>query len=177
MKTKDIVAVAMITTLLVVLSYIPAIPLGFIPVPIVLQNLGVMLAGCLLGGKKGSLSVLLLFLVGLVIPAFSGFSTTIKVFIGPTAGYVWAWLFVPLLIDWGLSGLQKKTPLKVFAIIWLAGVLFVDLLGGLYLAVYSGMPLFAAVVSSSLAFIPGDSLKVLLTSLIYGRFHKISEKN
>ncbi|WP_019772166.1 biotin transporter BioY, partial [Streptococcus sobrinus] len=83
MKTKDLVSVAMMTTLLVALSYVPAIPLGFIPVPIVLQNLGVMLAGCLLGGKKGSLSVLLLFLVGLVIPAFSGFSTTIKVLIGP----------------------------------------------------------------------------------------------
>ena len=163
MKTKDLVTVAMMTTLLVALSYVPAIPLGFIPVPIVLQNLGVMLAGCLLGGKKGSLSVLLLFLVGLVIPAFSGFSTTIKVLIGPTAGYVWAWL-------------PKGGAIARFIVIWLAGVLLVDLLGGLYLAFYTGMPLFTAVVSSSLAFIPGDTIKVLVATLVSLRFHKISEK-
>ncbi len=176
MKTKDLVSVAMMTTLLVALRYVPAIPLGFIPVPIVLQNLGVMLAGCLLGGKKGSLSVLLLFLVGLVIPAFSGFSTTIKVLIGPTAGYVWAWLFVPLLISWGVTHLPKGGALARFIVIWLAGVFLVDLLGGLYLAFYTGMPLFTAVVSSSLAFIPGDTIKVLVATLVSLRFHKISEK-
>ncbi|WP_165212254.1 biotin transporter BioY [Streptococcus tangpeifui] len=174
MKTKDLAAIAMMTTLLVVLSYIPGIPLGFIPVPIVLQNLGVMLAGCLLGGKKGSLSVCLLFLVGLAIPAFSGFTTTIQVLIGPTAGYVWTWLLVPLLLDWGLSHLRKITALTSFIVIWLTGVFFVDLLGGLYLAVYTGMSIFTAVVSSSLAFIPGDSLKVLVATLVFLRFHKIS---
>ena len=38
-------------TILVILGFIPAIPLGFIPVPIVLQNLGVML-GNFIGLKK-----------------------------------------------------------------------------------------------------------------------------
>ncbi len=50
--TKELVKVAMMTTLIIILGFIPAIPLGFIPVPIVLQNLGVMLAGLMLGGKR-----------------------------------------------------------------------------------------------------------------------------
>ncbi|VHD99103.1 biotin transporter bioY [Streptococcus pyogenes] len=59
--TKELVKVAMMTTLIIILGFIPAIPLGFIPVPIVLQNLGVMLAGLMLGGKKGNLICFLIF--------------------------------------------------------------------------------------------------------------------
>lgn len=52
MQSKHLIQVAMMTTILVILGLIPGIPLGFIPVPIVLQNLGVMLAAILLGTKK-----------------------------------------------------------------------------------------------------------------------------
>ena len=44
-NVRDLLYIAMMTTILVILGFIPAIPLGFIPVPIVLQNLGIMLAG------------------------------------------------------------------------------------------------------------------------------------
>ena len=44
-NVRDLLYIAMMSTILVILGFIPAIPLGFIPVPIVLQNLGVMLAG------------------------------------------------------------------------------------------------------------------------------------
>lgn len=53
-NVRDLLYIAMMTTILVILGFIPAIPLGFIPVPIVLQNLGIMLAGVLLGWKKGA---------------------------------------------------------------------------------------------------------------------------
>ncbi|MFC3932357.1 biotin transporter BioY [Streptococcus dentapri] len=166
MKTKDFVAIAMMAALLAVLGLLPAIPLGFIPVPIVLQNLGVMLAGVLLGGKRGSLALLLFLVIGLVLPFFSGMNTTLKVMVGPTAGYIWAWIFVPPLMSWGLSALKTRKFLPVFFIIWLSGVLFVDLSGGLYLSLYSGIPLKTALISSNLVFIPGDSLKALLTTAV-----------
>ena len=51
-NVRDLLYITMMTTILVILGFIPAIPLGFIPVPIVLQNLGIMLAGVLLGWKK-----------------------------------------------------------------------------------------------------------------------------
>ena len=89
-NVRDLLYIAMMATILVILGFIPGIPLGFIPVPIVLQNLGVMLAGVLLGWKKGSLSILLFYLLGMFLPAFSG-STFFAVLAGPTAGYVVAW--------------------------------------------------------------------------------------
>lgn len=69
-NVRDLLYIAMMATILVILGFIPAIPLGFIPVPIVLQNLGVMLAGVLLGWKKGSLSILLFYLLGMFLSSF-----------------------------------------------------------------------------------------------------------
>ena len=37
-NVRDLLYIAMMATILVILGFIPAIPLGFIPVPIVLQN-------------------------------------------------------------------------------------------------------------------------------------------
>ena len=49
MKTKNVALIAMMTAIIIVLGFVPPIPLGFIPVPIVLQNMGIMLAGAILG--------------------------------------------------------------------------------------------------------------------------------
>lgn len=70
MKTRTTTYIALMVALLIVLGFIPGIPLGFIPVPIVLQNLGVMLAGALLGSRKGFLAVaIFLLLVAIGAPA------------------------------------------------------------------------------------------------------------
>lgn len=163
--TKSLIQMAMMATLLVVLGFIPALPLGFIPVPIVLQNLGVMMAGVILGGRKGSLSILLFFLVGLVIPVFSGLRSTIPVLTGPTAGYVIAWFFVPLLISYGVKLINKKNFIAIFLIVWLAGVLFVDVAGAVWLASYTNIPLDKSLLQN-LVFIPGDTIKAIIAAVV-----------
>ncbi|GAF36427.1 substrate-specific component BioY of biotin ECF transporter [Lentilactobacillus farraginis DSM 18382 = JCM 14108] len=40
MKIREVTEIALMTAVIIVLGLIPPIPLGFIPVPIVLQNLG-----------------------------------------------------------------------------------------------------------------------------------------
>lgn len=49
LKTKELVYAALFAAFIAVLGLIPPIPLGFIPVPITAQTLGVMLAGCFWG--------------------------------------------------------------------------------------------------------------------------------
>lgn len=166
--TRSLLYIAMMATVLVILGFIPGIPLGFIPVPIILQNLGVMLAGVLLGGKRGSLSVLLLYLLALFIPVFSG-NTLFPVLTGPTAGYVISWLFVPLLIDFGLKRFAKNSFLLQFIVIFLAGVVFVDFVGAVWLASYTHISLGKSLLSN-LVFIPGDSIKAVLASIISYKF-------
>lgn len=160
---KALVSTALMTTIIIVLGLFPGIPLGFIPVTIVLQNLGVMLAGELLGPKAGTAAVgLFLLLVALGFPFLSGGRGGIVSFIGPTGGYLVAWLFVPLLVG---SMLKKKffstKWWSEFLIVWLLGVVGVNLVGASWLAIQSHLSWMKAVVSS-LAFIPGDTLKAIV---------------
>lgn len=73
LSVREVTMVATMIAIIIVLGMFPGIPLGFIPVPIVLQNMGVMIAGELLGPKQGSLAVwLFLILVALGLPLLSG---------------------------------------------------------------------------------------------------------
>ena len=175
-KVRDLTYIAMMATLIIVLGHIPGIPLGFIPVPIVLQNLGIMLAGAILGAKRGTVSVLLFLLLGTFIPAFTGGNNTIPVLMGPTAGYVVSWIFVPLLIGIGLKKIPSQNFLLTFLIIWLGGFLFVDFLGAIWLAHFTKMP-FITALWSNLAFIPGDTIKALLTRLIAVKYSRYLVKD
>lgn len=163
--TRDLTQIGLMTSLLMVLGLLPAIPLGFVPVPIVFQNLGVMLVGATLGVKKGSFTMLLFFLLGLVIPVFSGKLTTLTALAGPTAGYLVAWALVPLLMGLILSRVGRITFSVLFLVTILIGVIFVGVLGSIWLSYLTNIPLSQSLIAN-LAFIPGDLLKALLASLI-----------
>ena len=54
-NVRDLLYIAMMSTILVILGFIPAIPLGFIPVPIVLQKFGSYAGWNFIGLEKGNL--------------------------------------------------------------------------------------------------------------------------
>lgn len=172
MPVKDLTKIALMVTILIVLGVIPPVPLGFIPVPIVLQNLGVMLAGILLGGKRGTIAVaLFLFFVALGFPVLSGGRGGIAIFAGPSAGYFFGWLFTPIMISNGLKMVHNNDKWWFdFIVIWIVGVIFVDLLGTIWLDFNTGMGFGKALVAN-LVFIPGDTLKAVLTTYIGRRLN------
>ena len=164
---KHLTQTAMVTALIIVLGFFPGIPVGFIPVPIVLQNMGIFLAAELLGRKYGTIAVgLFLGLVALGLPA---------IFLGPTGGYLVAWLLAPMLIGTLIKITRAMTSgywwLEV-GIVWLAGILFVDVIGASWLAVQSHMTLTAALLSN-VAFLPGDIIKGTLAVFIARRVRAI----
>lgn len=168
-STKNLSYTALLTTLLIVLGFIPAIPLGFIPVPIVLQNMGVMIIALFLGARFGTLAMGLFFILGLIFPVFSGTKTLIPVLVGPTAGYVIAWFFVPLVLYLCQRLVSSKSSFTNYMIVWLVGVIFVDLIGAIWLSFYTKMPLSAALLSN-VTFIPLDTIKAVLTTYLFSRF-------
>lgn len=175
LTARDLAHIAMMLALITILSLIPGIPLGFIPVPITLQTLGIMLTGSLLGAYRGTLTVILFFIMGIFTPVFSGGTTLIPVLAGPTAGYVVVWPLTTLLIGVGLSLLPKKRKWLTFIIIWLGGVLLIDTMGALWLA-YSTKKTLLDTLWANLAFIPGDSLKALLATIITLSFQSLLPK-
>lgn len=174
-KVKTLTYSAFMTAFIIILGFLPGIPIGFIPVPIILQNLGIMMAGGLLGPKYGTISVgafLTLALIGL--PVLTGGNGGAASFLGPSGGYRMAWLFTPFLIGFFLKKLQitdSKNWIGELIIVLVFGVIFVDLVGAIWLSIQSNIPLITSLISN-LVFIPGDCIKAILTVLIVRRLRK-----
>ena len=98
--TRDLAQIAVFAALIVVLGLPGQISIGSAGVPITLQTLGVMLAGALLGWRKGALSVLAVMVIGLALPVLAGGRTTLTALASPTAGFLIGWL--PAVIVIGL---------------------------------------------------------------------------
>ncbi|WP_125709383.1 biotin transporter BioY [Lacticaseibacillus porcinae] len=172
---KNLMQAAMVCALLIILGLFPGIPLGIIPVAVVLQNLGVMLAGEILPARYGTLAVgVFLLLVALGLPFLSGGRGGIAIIAGPTGGYLIAWVLAPALNAWLLhiTGAAHKPAWQEFCWATIFLVVFVDAIGSIWLSVQSHMPLTAA-LASNVMFVPGDLLKLGFAVMIARRLRKV----
>jgi biotin transport system substrate-specific component len=134
-----------------------AIPIG--PVPIVLQNLFVMLAGLLLGGRWGLISIGVYLLAGAVgLPVFAGGTGGIGKFAGPTGGYLLGFAAAAYLI--GILSERGRGRVVVDVIAMVAGTAIVYTFGVSWLKVVTGVSLSKAVAVGMLPFLVGDALKI-----------------
>ena len=105
-KTYDIVYIAVFAVIMAICSWI-SIPMA---VPFTLQTFGVFMAVGVLGGKRGSLAVLIYILLGAIgVPVFAGFSGGIGVILNTTGGYIVGFLFSALVM-WGMEALLGRKP-------------------------------------------------------------------
>lgn len=103
-KTRDMVYIALMAVLIAVCSWI-SIPMT---VPFTLQTFGVFVAVGLLGGRRGTLAVLVYLLLGAIgIPVFAGFQGGLGIILGTTGGYIVGFLLSALLM-WGMERLLGK---------------------------------------------------------------------
>ncbi|MGN6272871.1 MAG: biotin transporter BioY [Protaetiibacter sp.] len=164
--TRDIARIAVFAAIIAALGLVGPIPVPGL-VPITAQTLGVMLAGMVLGAWRGAAAVLVfevLVLIGL--PLLSGGHGGAGVFVGVTAGYLLGWIpgaFVTGLI--AHSGRGGLTWWRVALGGVAGGVLMVYALGIPVQAAVTGLPL-GVTAAASLAFVPGDILKVVLATLL-----------
>jgi len=143
-----------------------SIPLGFTPVPLTGQTLGVLLIGSALGMYRGLLAMVLYVAAGLVgVPWFSAHSGGWHIASTPTFGYL-----VGFVVAAGLCGMlasrgADRTVLRsipemvlgniviyIFGVAWLAHNIHV----GLGTAIHLGMT----------PFLWGDAIKVIIASLV-----------
>lgn len=115
MKTRDLTYIAIMVALMAVCSWI-TIPTV---VPFTLQTFGVFLASALLGGKRGTLAVLVYILLGAVgAPVFAGFVGGPGALFGTTGGYILGFLAQAAVL-WAGERLLGRSP----AAFLLSGVL------------------------------------------------------
>jgi biotin transport system substrate-specific component len=139
------------------------IPIG--PVPIVLQNMFVFLAGVLLGSRWGLASVAIYLLAGLCgLPVFAGGTGGIGRILGPTGGFLLGYLPVVFLI--GLVAEQRPGRMTWDVAAMLAGTVVLYACGVAWLKWVTAMPLGKALAAGMLPFLPGDALKIAAAALI-----------
>jgi len=168
-STYSLALVSLFAALLAVFGLIPKIdlPLG---VPITLQTLGIMLAGCMLGPKRAVQAVLLfLAAVALGLPLLSGGRGGLGVFAAPSAGYLVAWPLGALVSGLVMSVLPAGAPrrLAINALIASAvgGILVVHAFGVVGLTVLAKLTFMQALMGT-LVFVPGDLVKCVVCAFV-----------
>jgi len=131
-KTYDMAYIALFAVLMAICSWI-SIPTV---IPFTLQTFAVFLAVCVLGGKRGTMSVIVFVLLGAVgIPVFAGFTGGLQVILGNTGGYIIGFIFAALLM-WLLERLLGR-KIWVQAISMLLGMATYYVFGTIwFMAVY-----------------------------------------
>lgn len=153
---RPMVFAALFAALTAVGAYV-AIPIG--PVPIVLQNFFVMLAGLLLGSRWGVAGVGIYLLAGAVgLPVFAGGTGGLARFAGPTGGFLLGYLPVVFVIGKMVEGRPPRLWRDAVALI--LATLLLYLCGVSWLKIVTGMTLTKAVAAGMLPFLPGDGLKI-----------------
>lgn len=161
-QTLDMVYIAMFAVIMAVCSWI-SIPAM---VPFTLQTFGVFLAVGTLGGKRGSLAVLIYLLLGAVgLPVFSGFAGGLGYMMGSTGGYIIGFLLSALTM-WAMERLLGKRK-GVLALSMGLGLLVCYIFGTLwFMLVYtknSGpIGLWTALVWCVFPFMIPDVIKIAL---------------
>ncbi|MDL2321519.1 biotin transporter BioY, partial [Desulfosarcina sp. OttesenSCG-928-B08] len=156
LRLKRMIHAALMAALTAAGAYI-AIPVG--PVPIVLQNLFVLLAGLLLGSRWGLISMGIYLLSGIMgLPVFAGGTGGVGKFFGPTGGYLIAYPMVACLV--GLIAEKGKHRIAADIVAVTAGMMLTYAIGVPWLKMVTGMTLTKAVAVGLVPFIPGCLVKI-----------------
>lgn len=166
MSIKDIVYISLFTAFTAALGLFPAISLPFISVPITTQSIACMLAGAIIGSKRGAFAMLLfILLIAIGLPLLAGGRGGIGIFIGPTAGFLFSWILGAYIIGFIFEKFTKHRTAYEFLALILGGIIGVYGIGIPWLSIVTKMPIEKALIGS-LAFIPGDIIKAVLTLAI-----------
>lgn len=173
LPARDLALVASFAALIAVLGLPGAVtPFGG-AVPITLQTLGVMLAGAVLGARRGALAVLtFLALTAAGLPLLAGGRGGLAVFAGPSAGYLVGFVVGAFVIGW-----LTERRLPAYPRWW---GLLATAVGGIGVVYAFGVPVQAAVlgtdglatVAAAAVFLPGDLIKVVVASSVAAAVHR-----
>lgn len=170
---RSIAHIALFAAMIAALGLVPQITLGF-GVPITAQTLGVMLAGAVLGSRRGAAAAgLFLLLVALGLPLLAGGRGGLGVFVSPTAGFALG--FPVAAFATGLF--VEHVRLRSAGLAAGLGAVF----GGIAVLYIFGASGLAIVLDKSLTeafslvavFIPGDLLKAGITGMLVQALSKL----
>ena len=162
----DIAECAVFVSLMVICTLFIQIP--FYPVPLTFQTVISVLAGLLLGWKKGMVSMACYCLLGLIgVPVFSGFSGGIYCVVKPTFGYVLGFIISAFVAGYigGNGGFARIifASVAAFSVNYAVGISYFALIWQFYLK----MPdLWSYVILYNILYMPKDFILCILAAIL-----------
>jgi biotin transport system substrate-specific component len=172
--SRDLAQIAIFAALIAALGAPGTIKVGTAGVPITFQTLGVMLAGAILGARKGFLAVLtfeVLTFAGLPLLA-GGRGGVIYFTTSPSAGFLWGWLAGAALVGALTARILPRYPLWLGILATAAGGMLVIYAVGIPMLAHNAHLSLGAATAANAWFLVGDSVKVILTALVAKRVHR-----
>ncbi|MBB5347870.1 biotin transporter BioY [Desulfoprunum benzoelyticum] len=151
-----LVLASLLAALIAVGGYI-AIPVG--PVPIVLQNLFVLVAALLLGSRWGAAAVAVYLLAGACgLPVFAGGGGGLGHLFGPRGGYLFGFLIAAWVVGRISESFRQRPVAEIVAMV--VGSLIIYAVGVPWLQMLLGLSLGKALAIGMYPFVPGDLIKI-----------------
>ncbi len=172
-SARDMAQIAVFAALIAALGLPGAITVGFSGVPITLQTLGVILAGAILGARKGTAAVTVFIALTLIgLPLLSGGRTGLTALAGPSAGYLIGWIPAAFVIGLLTARILPKYPLALGLLInALGGIVVIYVFGTIGLLLRTDLAVWAS-ISTNFAFVPGDLAKVVIATVVAKSVHR-----
>lgn len=146
-----------------------SLPIGLIPIS--LTTFAILMAVYTLGMKKGTISVFIYILLGLVgLPVFSGFSSGPAKLLGPTGGYIIGYVFMALAAGFFIDRYFNKWYMCCIGMV--ISTAFCYGIGTTWLAYQANISASAALTAGVIPFIPGDLIKIILALVIGPQIRK-----
>ena len=169
---RNVALIALFAALIALLGLVPKIDLVS-GVPITAQSMGVMLAGAILGAKRGFLAAaLLLVLVAIGLPLLAGGRGGLGVFVGPTAGFAIGFPFAAFATGWLMERWKAPVGIAAFVSSLFGGVVVLYAMGIVGMSLVLGKTIWEAALLST-PFLIGDTIKAALTGLITSQLARL----
>lgn len=143
------------------------IPLPFSPVPFTMQTLAIIYLGGILGSRKAALCLSGYLLEGLIgLPVFAEASSGILPLVGPTGGYLLAYIPQAYIIGRFIETRPQTRFIKM-ATLFVCTCLLQLCVGAIWLSAYVGIS--NAIFMGIIPFLLGDMLKCLIAALYFSK--------
>ena len=167
-----IIAVLLGSLIIAALAQI-SIPVPFGPVPITGQTIGVILVGGLLGSKRGAFAVMAYLAEGASgLPVFAEFKAGAHVLVGPTAGYLWAFIPAAFLTGYFAEKGFTLKPIPSFLTCF-SSTTFILFSGTAFLTLFN-FGFNEALVIGFYPFLVGDIVKSIVCAAMLTGVRKVS---
>ena len=166
--TKSIVFVALFAALISACAFV-SIPVPGTPIPIVLQNMMVVLSGLLLGPVLGTASTVLFIVAGMLgLPIFSGGTGGIAKIMGPTGGFIIGYAFAALVagLICGRPRMGKNASIVRIIIAALCGFVVMYIPGVIHFMRSLDKTFAETMALCVTPYIPGDLIKMVVSILV-----------